>query len=64
MFILVNDMHSDNRFQFLSNQMEYGRDDRFPFDFELNGFPFGSKFKGKTATELIISRVIQFSIRF
>jgi len=27
--------------------MGYDRGDRFPFDFEQNGFPFGSKSKGK-----------------
>ena len=27
--------------------MGYGRGDSFPFDFEPNGFPFGSKSKGK-----------------
>ena len=27
--------------------MGYDRVDRFPFDFEPNGLPFGSKFKGK-----------------
>ena len=27
--------------------MGYDRGDRFPFDFEPNGFPFGSKPKGK-----------------
>ena len=26
--------------------MGYDRGDSFPFDFEPNGFPFGSKFKG------------------
>ena len=27
--------------------MRYGRGDSFPFDFDSNGFPFGSKSKGK-----------------
>ena len=27
--------------------MEYDRGDRFPFDFEPNGIPFGSNSKGK-----------------
>ena len=27
--------------------MGYDRGDSFPFDFEPNGFPFGSKLKGK-----------------
>ena len=27
--------------------MGYDRSDSFPFDFEPNGFPFGSKSKGK-----------------
>ena len=27
--------------------MGYGRGDSFPFDFDSNGFPFGSKSKGK-----------------
>ena len=27
--------------------MGYDRGDSFPFDFELNGFPFNSKSKGK-----------------
>ena len=27
--------------------MEYGCGDSFPFDFEQNGIPFGSKSKGK-----------------
>ena len=27
--------------------MGYGRGDRFPFDYKLNGIPFGSKSKGK-----------------
>ena len=27
--------------------MGYDRGDRFPFDFEPNGIPFGSKWKGK-----------------
>ena len=27
--------------------MEYERGDSFPFDFELNGIPFGSKSEGK-----------------
>ena len=27
--------------------MEYDRGDSFPFDFEPNGIPFGSKLKGK-----------------
>ena len=27
--------------------MGYDRGDSFPFDFELNGIPFGSKSKGK-----------------
>ena len=35
------------RFCFLSNWMEYGPGDSFPLDFEPNGIPFGSKFKGK-----------------
>ena len=30
-------------FQFLSNSMGYDRGESFPFDFELNGIPFGSK---------------------
>ena len=31
---------------FLSNWMGYDRGDSFPFDFEPNGIPFGSKSKG------------------
>ena len=31
---------------FLSNWMEYDRGDSFPFDFELNGIPSGTKWKG------------------
>ena len=27
--------------------MEYDHDDSFPFDFDPNGIPFGSKLKGK-----------------
>ena len=34
-------------FHFLSNLMGYDRGDSFPFDFEPNGFAFGSKSKGK-----------------
>ena len=34
-------------FHFLSNSMEFDRGDSFPFDFEPNGIPFGSKSKGK-----------------
>ena len=34
-------------FYFLSNWMGYDRGDNFPLDFEPNGFPFGSKSKGK-----------------
>ena len=34
-------------FHFLSNWMGYDRGDSFPFDFEPNGFPFGSKLKVK-----------------
>ena len=34
-------------FQFLSHWMVYNRGDSFPFDFERNGIPFGSKSKGK-----------------
>ena len=30
-------------FYFLSNSMRYDRGDSFPFDFEPNGIPFGSK---------------------
>ena len=30
-------------FQLLSNWMGYNRGDSFPFDFDPNGFPFGSK---------------------
>ena len=33
-------------FHFLSNQMGYDRGDSFPFDFQSNGNPFGSKSKG------------------
>ena len=32
---------------FLSNRMGYDRGDSFPFDFESNEIPFGSKSKGK-----------------
>ena len=32
-------------FHFLSNGMGYGDGDSFPFDFEPNGFPFGSNLK-------------------
>ena len=32
---------------FLSNRMGYGRGDSFPFYFEPNGIPYGSKLKGK-----------------
>ena len=32
---------------FFSNWMGYDRDDSFPFDFEPNAIPFGSKSKGK-----------------
>ena len=34
-------------FYFFSNWMRYDRGDSFPFDFEPNGNPFGSKTKGK-----------------
>ena len=34
-------------FHFLSHWMGYGRGDSFPFDFEPNGIPFGSKLIGK-----------------
>ena len=34
-------------FHFLSNWMGYDRGDSFPFDFEPNGFSFGSKSKWK-----------------
>ena len=34
-------------FYFLSHWIGYDRGDRFPFDFEPNGNPFGSKSKGK-----------------
>ena len=34
-------------FHFLSHWMGYDREDSFPFDFEPNGFPFGSESKGK-----------------
>ena len=30
-------------FNFLSNLIGYDHDDSFPFDFELNGIPFGSE---------------------
>ena len=30
--------------------MEYDRDDSFPFNFEPNGIPFGSKSKEKSLT--------------
>ena len=39
-------------FHFLSNWMGYDRDDSFPFDFESNGIPFGSKSKGKPSPRL------------
>ena len=31
--------------------MGYDRGDGFPFDFEPNGFPFGSKSKGKPSSQ-------------
>ena len=31
--------------------MGYDRSDSFPFDFEPNGFPFGSKSKGTVTRE-------------
>ena len=31
--------------------MGYDRCDSFPFDFEPNGFPFGSKWKGKLSPQ-------------
>ena len=34
-------------FQFLSHWMGYDHGESFPFDFELNEIPFGSKSKGK-----------------
>ena len=34
-------------FNFLSIRMGYDHGDSFPFDFEPNGFPFGSKSKVK-----------------
>ena len=34
-------------FHFLSHWMGYDRGDSFPFDFQPNGIPFGSKSKGK-----------------
>ena len=34
-------------FHFLSNLLGYDHGDSFPFDFEPNGNPFGSKSKGK-----------------
>ena len=34
-------------FHFLSHWMKYDRGDSYPFDFKPNGFPFGSKSKGK-----------------
>ena len=37
-------------FDFLSNLMGYDRGDSFPFDFEPNGIPFGSKLKGKLSS--------------
>ena len=37
--------------------MEYDRGDSFPFDFEPNGFPSGSKPKGKLSPR---SEPIQF----
>ena len=33
-------------FHFVPNLMEYGRGDSFPFDFEPNEIPIGSKSKG------------------
>ena len=34
-------------FHFLSHLMGYYRGESYPFDFEPNGFPFGSKSRGK-----------------
>ena len=39
-------MHWENYFYSLSNWMGYDRGDSFPFYFEQNGVPFGSKSKG------------------
>ena len=39
-------------FYFLSHWMGYDPGDNFPFDFELNGIPFGSKSKGKLSKEI------------
>ena len=38
-------------FQLLSHLMGYDRGDNFPFDFESNGLPFGSKSKGKISPQ-------------
>ena len=39
-------------FHFLSNLMGYDRGDSDPFDFELNGIPFGSKSNGTLSPRL------------
>ena len=41
--------------------MGYDRDDSFPFDFEPNGIPFGSKSKGKLSQR---SYPIQFESKW
>ena len=48
-------------FQFLSHWMGYDHGDSFPFDFEPNGFPFGSKLKGKLSPR---SYSIQFERKY
>ena len=47
-------------FHFLSNRMRYDRGDGFPFDFEPNRIPFGSKSKEKLSPR---SDPIQFERR-
>ena len=48
-------------FHFPSNWMRSDSGDSFPFDFEPNGFPFGSKSKGKLSPR---SDLIQFERRW
>ena len=38
-------------FIFHSNSKEYDRSDSFPFDYEPNGIPFGSRSKGKLSVQ-------------
>ena len=47
-FVECVNLHSEEiDYQFLSNLLEYDRGDSFPFNFEPNEIPFGSKSKGK-----------------